>query len=255
MRYFVDLQSPVRRIWSNSDSILLIFAGSAAEFALNRAVDWLFFTGALPQNPIGRLFSTTRFAQDIVFADELTAQHTLERINTIHAAVERQRGAKIPEWSHRDVLFMLLDYSARAHEFAFRPLTETERDEHFHVFRRIGEGLGVADLPQTYAQYQIARQQHLEADLEYSPHTAALYAQYRRHLGPWRYDLLLQIQALLVPEHVRNLLQLKPSLKLERTRRTYQLVERLHLRPLVQRLLLPPQYLAEVRGLDRAQAA
>ena len=28
--------------------ILLIFAGSAAEFALNRAVDWLFFTGNMP---------------------------------------------------------------------------------------------------------------------------------------------------------------------------------------------------------------
>jgi hypothetical protein len=61
--------------------ILLIFAGSAAEFALNRAVDWLFFTGKIPNDPIGRLFSTVRYAQEIVFVDEDTAQRTLGRIN------------------------------------------------------------------------------------------------------------------------------------------------------------------------------
>ena len=35
---FVEKGSIVRRIWSNPDLILLVFAGSAAEFALNRAV-------------------------------------------------------------------------------------------------------------------------------------------------------------------------------------------------------------------------
>ncbi|MDQ3244245.1 MAG: DUF2236 domain-containing protein, partial [Gemmatimonadota bacterium] len=43
--------------------VLLVFAGSAAEFALNRAVDWLFFTGELPRDPIGRLFSTAAYSQ------------------------------------------------------------------------------------------------------------------------------------------------------------------------------------------------
>jgi hypothetical protein len=45
---FVDPGSVVRRIWGDGDMVLLVFAGSAAEFALNRAVDWLFFTGKLP---------------------------------------------------------------------------------------------------------------------------------------------------------------------------------------------------------------
>ena len=35
---FVDHRSIVRTIWGNPDLVLLIFAGSAAEFALNRAV-------------------------------------------------------------------------------------------------------------------------------------------------------------------------------------------------------------------------
>ncbi len=54
MTDFVGRDSIVRRIWGDGDMVLLIFAGSAAEFALNRAVDWLFFPGKLPDDPIGR---------------------------------------------------------------------------------------------------------------------------------------------------------------------------------------------------------
>ena len=56
IRDFVDRRSIVRKIWGNPDLVLLVFAGAAAEFALNRAVDWLFFTGEIPRDPIGRLF-------------------------------------------------------------------------------------------------------------------------------------------------------------------------------------------------------
>ncbi|HEV3051929.1 MAG TPA: oxygenase MpaB family protein, partial [Longimicrobium sp.] len=90
MADFVDQGSIVRRIWGDGDMVLLVFAGSAAEFALNRAVDWLFFTGKLPSDPIGRLFSTAGYAQGIVFADEATATRTLDRIRMVHQAVERE---------------------------------------------------------------------------------------------------------------------------------------------------------------------
>ena len=115
MSDFVDRRSIVRTIWGSPDLILLIFAGSAAEFALNRAVDWLFFTGKIPRDPIGRLFSTVRYAQEIVFATEETARRTLSRINATHDSVERQRGQTIPDWAYRDVLYMLVDYSERAY--------------------------------------------------------------------------------------------------------------------------------------------
>src|SRR5918995_2777173 len=95
---FIDTRSIARTIWGNPDLVLLIFAGSAAEFALNRAVDWLFFTGKIPRDPIGRLFSTVGYAQGIVFANEETARHTLGRINAIHGSVEHQRGQAIPDW-------------------------------------------------------------------------------------------------------------------------------------------------------------
>src|SRR3954453_18612573 len=106
IRPFVAPGSIVRRIWGDADTILLVFAGSAAEFALNRAVDWLFYTGRLPGDPMGRLFSTARFAQEIVFADEETARSTLARIRVAHDSVERSRGGRIPDWAHRDVLYM-----------------------------------------------------------------------------------------------------------------------------------------------------
>src|SRR5215470_12995416 len=205
---FVDRSSIVRRIWGDPDLVLLIFAGSAAGFALNRSVDWLFFTGEIPRNPIGRLFSTVRYAQDIVFVDEEKALRTLDRINSQHSRVENERQQRIPDWAYRDVLYMLIDYSERAHELLYRPLSNLQKADLFAVFRRIGEGLHVTQLPKTYSEWQVDRQRHLLRDLSYGKYTAMLFQSYRRHLGVLRYQLLLQVQALLVPQHVRSLLRL-----------------------------------------------
>lgn len=245
----------MRTIWGNADTILLVFAGSAAEFALNRAVDWLFFTGNLPRDPIGRLFSTARFAQEIVFVDEATAQRTLDRIRAAHQAVEQRRGQAMPDWANRDVLYMLMDYSQRAYELLHRPLTLTEQQDNFDVFRRVGVGLQIPDLPASYADWRVDRQLHLEHDLAYSSYTEALYQQYRRKLGPWRYDLLLQTQALLVPDRVRQLLRLAPRAPLSRLLWLYPVMNRLRLRSVAQRILMPPRYLDDVRRLDRSVAA
>ena len=42
MELFVEINSIVRKIWGKSDTVLFIFAGASAEFALNKAVDWLY---------------------------------------------------------------------------------------------------------------------------------------------------------------------------------------------------------------------
>ena len=88
-RYFVKKGSIVREIWGSGDTILFIFAGAAAEFALNKAVDWLYFTGRLPADPLGRLFSTVGYARTIVFADEATALRAIDSIAAIHSADSR----------------------------------------------------------------------------------------------------------------------------------------------------------------------
>jgi uncharacterized protein (DUF2236 family) len=254
MRDFVDRRSIVRTIWGSPDLILLIFAGSAAEFALNRACDWLFFTGKIPRDPIERLFSTVRYAQEIVFATEETARRTLNRINAIHDSVERQRGQTIPDWAYRDVLYMLIDYSERAYRVLYRPLSASQQHDLYTVFRRIGDELHIPELPATYAEWRRDRRRHLGRDLAYSRHTALLFRQYRRHLGFWRYNLLLQVQALLVPDEVRRLLYLSPNKLLPSLIRAYGIVERCNFQSVIHSLLIPPRYWAEVRKFDRMVA-
>jgi hypothetical protein len=248
---FVDRRSIVRTIWGDPDLVLLIFAGSAAEFALNRAVDWLFFTGEIPRDPIGRLFSTVRYAQEIVFVDEEQARRTLERINAQHSRVENERKQTIPDWAYRDVLYMLIDYSERAYELLYRPLLKSEKKDLFEVFLGIGEGLHIPELPNTYAEWQQDRRRHLVRDLIYSEHTSMLFQAYRRHLGMWRYELLLQVQALLVPKHVRRLLHLNPNMIVSGLVVTYGIVGSLRLQSLVHSLLIPPKYWPGVRKFDR----
>jgi hypothetical protein len=253
MRPFIPAGSIVRRIWGDADTILFVFAGSAAEFALNRAVDWLFYTGKLPADPLGRLFSTAGFAQDIAFVDEATARRSLDRIRAAHEVVERSRGQTIPAWAHRDVLYMLIDYSERAHELFARPLTADERRDLYDVFFRVGVGLRIPDLPATYDEWKSDRERHLRRDLLNGEGTHALYAQYRKHLGPWRYHLLRHIQAMLVPAHVRRLLGLKPAAWLGPVARCYPLLVRAGLRPVIERLLMPAEHLPAVRRLHHPE--
>ena len=230
--------------------MLLVFAGSAAEFALNRAVDWLFFTGRIPADPIGRLFDTAGHAQHIVFADEATAARTLDGIRAAHEAVERQRGERIPDWAHRDVLYMLIDYSERARELLAGPLTEEQQRDLYDVFHRVGTGLRIPDLPSSYAEWSVDRDAHMHRDLARSAGTDALYARYRDELGPWRYRLLVWLQGILCPARVRDLLRLRSASWLRPMLRLYPMLVRIGLRSAIQRMLMPSKYLPAVRALD-----
>lgn len=149
---------------------------------------------------------------------------------------------------------MLIDYSERAHEILARPLSAADQRELYDVFYRVGMGLGIPDLPPTYAAWRTDREIHLRRDLLNGDGTAALYAQYRNHLGLWRYQLLLRIQSILTPEYVRGLLRLKRAQWLGPLIRFYPIVARAGLRPIIQRLLMPSNYLAAVRALDYGAA-
>ena len=249
---FVQRHSIVRKIWGNPDLVLLVFAGSAAEFALNRAVDWLFFTGEIPRDPIGRLFSTVRYAQEIVFGDEEKARRTLDRINAQHGLVEHQRGRTIPDWAYRDVLYMLIDYSERAYALLYGPLSPRQESELFDVFLRIGEALHIPALPRTYADWKVDRDRHLVRDLSYSKHTAMLFRSYRRHLGVWRYWLLTEVQAVLVPNEVRRLLDLNSNPLISGLAQTYGTIGIRQVQSIVHTLLIPPRYWTQVREFARS---
>ena len=255
MDAFVEPGSIVRRVWGDADLVLLVFAGAAAEFALNRAADWLFVTGALPGDPLGRLFSTAAYAQRIALGSAAEAARALAAIRAAHDAVERRRGDRIPDWAHRDVLYLLIDYSERAFAALHRPLTAAEREELFAEFRRIGEGLGIPQLPADYGAWAVDRARHMERDLAATTHTAALYAAYRRALGRWRYPLLREVQGALAPAPVCALLDLPRGRALRWLLALYPLVARLGLRPAVRRALVPAAHLAAVRRLDRVPGA
>jgi uncharacterized protein (DUF2236 family) len=255
MDAFVRSESIVRRIWGDVDLVLLVFAGAAAEFALNRAADWLFVTGALPADPLGRLFSTAAVAQEIALGTRDRAEHALAGIRAAHAAVEQRRGASIPDWAHRDVLYLLVDYSERAFAALHRPLTPAEQEELWSVFRRVGTGLAIPALPADHAAWRADRERHLLRDLSASPHTEALYGAYRRALGPWRYALLREVQGALAPEHVRALLGLRQHASTAGLLRLHPTLVRRGLGSVVRRLLVPPAHLAAVRRLDRPALA
>lgn len=239
---FVAPDSIVRTIWGREDTILLIFAGAAAEFALNKSVDWLYFTGRLPKDPLGRLFSTVAYAQRIVFASAKDAEKAIAAIAAIHKDVEAARGMSIPAAAYLDVLFMLIGYSISAFELVDRRLTMQEKAEVFDVFYRVGRGMGLEKLPKGYLEYELARETHLHERLEKGDLTKDLFRQYRKHLGAGRYALLIQGQALLVPPHVRELLDLQEKPLLKMALPVYKLLRRLHLESRMAEALLPKQY-------------
>ncbi|AHJ98171.1 oxygenase MpaB family protein [Hymenobacter swuensis] len=255
MDYFVAKDSVVRAIWGKADTVLFIFAGAAAEFAVNKAVDWLYFTGRLPADPLGRLFSTVEYARRIVFANRQGAEQAIDTIAAIHSAVEAKRGQAIPAWAYRDVLYMLIDYSIRAFELLERQLTEPEKAEVFDVFCRVGQRMGIPELPATYAAWLPDRQLHLQQDLLHSTFTTDLYRQYRKHLGPLRYRLLLQGQRLVVPAVVRQQLRLGQHSWLRAVVPLYRYSQHAALFRWLKTSLLPPTYRAQIAALDMAPAA
>lgn len=252
MKYFVDKSSIVREIWGKADYILFIFAGASAEFALNKAVDWLYFTGRLPADPLGRLFSTVAYARQIVFSEYDEALIAVDRITAIHQGVEQQRGAQIPDWAYRDVLFMLIDYSIRSFELLERKLTESEKGEIFQTFLQVGARMNISGLPETFDDWKIMRGQHLADDLLKGDFTIDLYKQYKKHLGFFRYQMLMQVQVMVVPDRVIRMLSLNKIPWLLPVLGVYKLTRLLGFEKMIRNAILPVDYKAQVIALDEA---
>lgn len=206
--FFVSRESVLRKIWGTGDVVLLIFAGASAEFALNRSVDWLFYTGKLPADPVGRLFSTVSYAREIIFSEEDQALKAIQKINGIHKSVEISRKRNIPTEAYRDVLYMLIAYSITAYETVERKLTSSEKQEVYDVFRKMGTHMGLGTFPPNYTSWKIDRLVKLQENLEKSEYTVKLFKSYRKQLGAFRYFLLLEAQRMLIPYELREIIPL-----------------------------------------------
>ena len=250
MDFFVSKQSIVRKIWGKSDTVLFVFAGASAEFALNKAVDWLYFTGRLPADPLGRLFSTVLYARQIVFSETEEAYKVIDKISSMHKAVENNRGSLIPDWAYRDVLFMLIHYSQASFELLERKMTGEEKKELYRVFHRVGLRMGLKELPANYQEWIIARDEHLQQDLEKSHYTDDLYKQYRKHLGWIRYKLLVESQKLVVPPYAKDILKMGRVSWLTPILAIYKLSRKVKMDWFLKSLVLPGVYKKQIKALD-----
>ena len=250
MQLFAEKDSVVRKIWGKSDTVLFIFAGASAEFALNKAVDWLYFTGKLPADPMGRLFSTLRYARMIVFSSLEEANKAIDTMRHIHTAVEKSRGYSIPDWAYRDVLFMLIHYSIASYELLEKKLSDEEKEEVYNVFYRVGERMGLKELPLTYNEWLPVRRAHLMADLQKSEYTTDLFKQYKKHLGAMRFKVLIEGQKLVVPDRVKELLQFNDFSLLTPVVPVYKISRLMKMDWMLKSVLLPADYKEQINELD-----
>lgn len=250
MKYFTEENSIVRKIWGSPDTVLFIFAGAAAEFAVNKAVDWLYFTGRLPADPLGRLFSTVVYANKIIFSELDDANRAIDQITAIHKTVEQNRQAQIPDWAYRDVLFMLIYYSVTSFEVLQRKLTDTEKEEIFDTFYRVGIRMGLTDLPVNYNDWAPAYNAHVQNDTIFSDFTADLYKQYEKHLGYSRFQILKQVQILIVPIRINQLLSLGRIRFIIPVLWGYKLCRKFGLGDLIIKMVLPKAYSPQVKNLQ-----
>jgi hypothetical protein len=250
MQLFVEKDSVVRKIWGKSDTVLFIFAGASSEFALNKAVDWLYYTGKLPSDPLGRLFTTVAYAKKIVFSPMEDANRAIDSLQKIHAAVEQSRGFSIPDWAYRDVLFMLIHYSIASYELLEKKLTDEEKEEVFNVFYRVGKRMGLKALPRSYNEWLPVRQAHLMQDLQESKYTIDLFKQYKKHLGTIRYRVLIEGQKLVVPDRVKELLHFSDFSLLTPVVPLYKFSRLMKMDWLLKNILLPPAYKKQIKELD-----
>ena len=163
----------------------------------------------LPSDPLGRLFSTVSYSKKILFAEYDEALKIIDSISSIHKGVEKARGETIPEWAYRDVLFMLIHYSIASFEVLERKLSLKEKEDVFDVFYRFGKRMNLQGVPDNYSDWLAVRKYDLEHDLVKSNYSTDLYKQYKKHLGSFRYSVLIEGQIIVVPENVRQLLHLR----------------------------------------------
>jgi len=252
MKTFVDDTSIVKKIWSTTDITLFIFAGAAADFALNKQVDWLYFTGKLPGDPIGRLFSTVKYARYIIFKEEKEAIASIEKINSVHHNIEQARGFKISNGGYQDVLYMLIYYSISAFELLERKLIAEEKDEIVSTFARIGHQMQIQDLPANYQDWKKVYDHQLTHNLIKSSFTEDLFRQYRKHLGAFRYFLLLDIQRMLVSKHVNTLLGLGRTRFVLFLHPLYKRIRKYSLHKQLILMMVPRKFINQVKAMDKA---
>jgi hypothetical protein len=112
--------------------------------------------------------------------------------------------------------------------------------------------MGIAGLPETFQEWEVARYMQMQRNLKKSHFTTDLYKQYNTHLGLVRYSIVLEVQKLIVPTKVRELLGFRKTSFLKPLIGLYKLSRRMKLDWFLKSLILPVKYKDEIRALDIA---
>jgi hypothetical protein len=107
------------------------------------------------------------------------------------------------------------------------------------------------ELPVSYDEWVISYAQHLNQDLEKSKYSIDLFKQYRKHLGSFRYRLLLETQKLVVPDIVRDMLGLQKFSLVKMILPFYKGSRSFKLDSAIRSLILPARYRQTIKALDQ----
>jgi hypothetical protein len=206
-----------RTIWGDPENILLIYVGSAAEFALNPENHWLFYTGKLPSDPLRRFERTLRYQRKLFFTPHEAIPALARHIKDIHKDVEKSRSQvegpiKISDQAYLQVFSMLIEYGILGFEYLRRrKMRLQERETYFDDMRSIALMMEIRDFPEDYRHYLTRRTQMVVSELQCNAFTLELMAAYRKSLPAFSYWGLLQFQARFIHPILASRLNLKSN--------------------------------------------
>lgn len=206
-----------RTIWGDADNVLLIYAGAAAEFALNPENHWLFYTGKLPSDPLRRFEKTLQYQRKLFFTPQEVVPALAKHIKDIHSDLEQKRSReqgeiKISDQAYLQVFSMLIEYGILGYEYLQRrKMTDEERETYFSDIRSIALMMEIRDFPEDYCEYSTRRARMIESELHCNVFTQELMAAYRKSLAPFCYWGLLQFQARFIHPMLACRLELKTN--------------------------------------------
>lgn len=206
-----------RTIWGEEENVLLIYAGAAAEFALNPENHWLFYTGKLPADPLRRFENTLRYQRKLFFMPQEGVPAVAKHIKHIHRDVEEKRSQeqgeiKISDQAYLQVFSMLIEYGILGHEYLHRRnMKQEEKEAYFNDIRAITLMMEIRDFPEDYRTYLIRRTRMVTSELRCNSFTGELMDAYRKSLPAFCYWGLLQFQARFIHPILAGRLALKPN--------------------------------------------
>ncbi len=245
-----EITSVFQEISGNTDLATLLWLGSAAEFAFHKDVDWLFFGKGILRDAIARALISAQYQKLFAFGSPEQQRQVAQRVRSIHTALERKRGYAIPPEAYRDVLLMLIAMGERSYELLHGPMSAEQREQYFEECKKLGDGMGIADLPQTYEEYLCAREESLCHHYHPSAYSERLFQAYRALFGPLRYALVQRLMALLSPPQIAALHHFQAGWLVPLALRLYRRARNKQLIALLEIILIPHRYRQQAHALN-----